>query len=210
MKEELKTLNESVESVMLAKQLFSKHKMFFNMKVEEQKEKLNIQEVYYTNNDSYSAAIVLTYYYPEITGIVSAIREEHPKYGTKKIKELVVKELYARRNGSLHEDDANNIYPLIVDNYFLYDDCGFFKLQDYELAIKDLEKETKEASSAVLNESKKAVKKAGNTIVDIVKPYGEVAKSQLDDAGNVAKKAINKGSKKLVKFFENIEKKTSK
>lgn len=214
MKEELNTLKESATEVIKAKDSFRKQKAFFNMKVEEQKAKLNIAEVFNDKNDSYDAATALVYHYPEIAEIVADIREEHPKYGVKRVKDLTVEELLIIRKDMLHEEDATRICPLIVDNYFLYENCGFFDLQEKELQIGLLEHKAKVAAGVVFEKSKKAtteaVKSAGQTVKKVATPYGDVAKSQFKDAKELTKDVVNKGAKKLVKVLENLEKKTRK
>ena len=204
MKEELKTLKDSAKQIVEACQTLQRKKSFFNMKVEEKKEETGMEELIQMDS-SYEAAKVLNENFSSIHTLVNIIREEHPKYGNRRIKDLVMKKIH---ESSFIPEDFEDKIELVVDNYFLYESCGFFKLLEQEKELELLGNEAKEATDAILNESKEGVKKVGTSFVNIVKPYGEVAKSQLNDAGELAKKAVNKGSKQLIKFFENIEEKT--
>ena len=204
MKEELKALKNSTEQIFKACQTLQRKKSFFNMKVEEKKEETGIEEIIEMDN-SYESAKALNENFSSIHVFVSAIREEHPKYGNRRIKELVMKQIH---EASFIPEDLEDKIELVVDNYFLYESCGFFKLLEQEKEIENLGIEAKVATDAILDESKVAAIKAGKAALNIIKPYGEVAKSQLNDAGEATKKAINKGSQKLKKFFEGIEEKT--
>lgn len=205
MKEELKTLKGSALQILKAKENLKKQQVFFNMKVEEKVNEINIEEVFNDNNNSYEAAKELNDCLPILHTTVSKLRNEYPKYGNKRIKGLALAELTS-------EDDllaqCKDETELLLDNYFLYDDCGFFKLREQELSIQALLDETKVTTNAIIDESKQAVVKVGTSVKNVVKPYGEVAKSQLNDAGVATKKAVNKGSKQLIKLFQKIEKKT--
>lgn len=205
MKEELKALKGSTEQIVNARKGLLKQILFFNMKVEEQKQTTNTEELFNHNNNSYEAAKELNFMFPEVHEIVLIIRTEHPKYGSKRIKDLVLKK-FAEKADTLVKDES--LFEALVDNYLMYESCGFFKLLEQEKELDLLEDEAKEATVAILDESKEAAIKAGKAALNIVKPYGEVAKSQLNDAGDAAKKVINKGSQKLKRFFESIEEKT--
>ena len=204
MKEELKALKDSTEQIFKACQTLQRKKLFFNMKVEEKKEETGITELIEMNN-SYESAKALNENFSCVHVLVTQIRKEHPKYGNRRIKDLVMKEIH---EASFIPEDLEDKIELAVDNYFLYERCGFFSLLEQEKELDALGNEAKEATDAILDESKAAAIKVGNAALNIVKPYGEVAKSQLNDAGEATKKVINKGSQKLKKFFESIEEKT--
>ena len=211
MKEELKALKGSAEQLVKVRKNLSKQKSFFNMKVEEKKQETGIEEII-DLSDSYESAKMICFEFPiieyPIYDKVSKIRKEHPKYGNRRIKELII-------NDILNNKELNsNLYPplregleIIIDNYFLYETCGFFKIYKQETEIIELEKEARVAADVILDETKTAAIKAGETVVNVVKPYGDVAKSQLNDVGVIAKKFVNKGSQKLKKIFETLEEK---
>ena len=205
MKEELKTLKGSTLQILKAKENLNKQQVFFNMKVEEQVNEKSIDEVFNDNNNSYEAAKELNDCLPILHTTISKLRNEYPKYGNKRIKGLALDELTS--NDDLFAQCKSDT-ELLLDNYFLYEGCGFFKLREQELAIEALLDETKVATDAIIYESKQAVIKVGNSVKNVVKPYGDVAKSQLNNAGIATKKAVNKGSKQLIKLFQKIEKKT--
>ena len=204
MKEELSTLKNSVQQIAKGCENFKKQRNFFNMKVEEKLLETGLEEVI-TAEDSYESAKVLNENLSSIHMLVTYIKKEHPKYGNRRIKELVIKEIH---EASFIPEELEGKIELAVDNYFIYESCGFFKLLNQEKELEELGTEAKIATDAILDESKAAAIKAGKAALNIVKPYGEVAKSQLSDAGDRAKKAVNKGSRQLIKFFENIEEKT--
>ena len=204
MKEELSTLKNSVQQIAKGCENFKKQRNFFNMKVEEKLLETGLEEVI-TAEDSYESAKVLNENLSSIHMLVTYIKKEHPKYGNRRIKELVIKEIH---EASFIPEELEGKIELAVDNYFIYESCGFFKLLNQEKELEELGTEAKIATDAILDESKAAAIKAGKAALNIVKPYGEVAKSQLSDAGEATKKIVNKGSKKLKIFFESIEEKT--
>lgn len=203
MKENLSTLKDSTIKLLKAKESLKKQKMFFNMKVEEKKEILNIEELYNNEEygifeDSFEAASLLVEQFPQISDIVAKMRKEHPKYGVKRIKELTLIAL-SYDEPSLEDCETSNI----IDNYFLYEECGFFKLKAKQEELSQLQDETKETTNSIINQTKKSAIKFGTSVSNIVKPYGEIAKEQ-------GKTAINKGSKSLIKVLKRVEKKTNK
>ena len=206
MKEELNTLKDSMQQIAKAYQYFQKQREFFNMKVEEKLEETGTKEVI-LSEDSYDSAKVVCVECSQLNAKIKDIRNEHPKYGNKRIRELVIDEILPEHAEQLYSPSRKSLEE-IIDIYFLYESCGFFKLYKKELEIINLEKEVRNAADNILDESKDSVKKIGASFINIVKPYGEVAKSQLNDAGDLTKKAVNKGSRQLIKFFENIEEKT--
>lgn len=206
MKEELNTLKNSVQQIVKGCERFKKQREFFNMKVEEKLLETGTKEVIIAE-DSYDAAKTVCVDCNGLHKKITKIREEHPKYGNRRIKDLVIAEITSDHAENLYKSQTNFLEE-IIDNYFLYESCGFFKLLKLENELETLGNEVTNATDAILDESKQAAKKVGSTFVNVVKPYGEVAKSQLNDAGVAAKKAVNKGSQKLKKFFEGIEEKT--
>lgn len=207
MKEELKTLKDSAEKIVTERENFKKQRLFFNMKVEEKVKQLGIDEIFAANNDSYDAAITLNFAFPEIYTMASIIREEHPKYGNKRIKQIMIDKLKSQKVEL--SDNTVEAFCKVIDNYFLYESCGFFELKAKEDKIVSLEENTKQSTKAILDESKNTIVKVGNSALNIVKPYGEVAKSQLKDAGVAAKSLVNKGSKQLIKLLQKVDDKTS-
>lgn len=205
MKEELKSLKDSAIQVASEKENLKKQKKFFNMKVEEQIELLGVEEIFNYNNDSYDAASLLMVHFSDIDELISKIKEQHSKYGNKKIKELVLETLKTMN----YDIDYMG---KVIDNYFMYQECGFNKVQTMEQNIEQnielLQEEVKTTSTVIINETKETAKKVGTSIVNVAKPYGEVAKGQFNDAKVAATGLVNKGAKKLIKILQDVEKKT--
>lgn len=204
MKEDLKNIKDSTVKVIEEKENFKKQKEFFNMKVQEQKLQSGIEELFKLD-DSYESAKMLNTNFPEIANIITSLKKEHPKYGEKRIKEMANIHLNYQLSASVFSDSLS----IMIDNYFLYERCGFSKLLEQENNLTKLEESIKTSCDAILDESKDTAIKAGTAIVNIVKPYGKVAKGQLEDASKLAKNAVNSGSKKLIKVLKSIEEKTN-
>ena len=209
MKEELKELKDVAIQIAKENNELKRQTNFFNMKVEEKNKELNIEEIFKSeNDDSVKAAEILNFLFPQIQTISSSVRENHPKYGEKRVKEITVVALKEFMTLNDYLLDFSEQIDVIVDNYFLYESCGYFKLLEIKENITKLEESAKEKTGTVLTQTKESAINIGNKVAGIVKPYGEVAKSQFGDAKVATKDLINKGSKKLIKFFENIEEKT--
>ena len=209
MKEELKELKDVAVKIVKETDEFRKQKNFFNMKINEKKLELNMEELFNEENeDSFEAAEILNFLFPQIHTIVSSVREGHPKYGEKRVKEIAVVALKEFMSLNEYMFSFCDQMDVVVDNYFLYESCGYFKLLERKESLSKLEESAKGTTDVVLNQSKEAAKKFGNDVANIVKPYGEVAKGQFNEAKVVGKDLINKGSKKLIKILEDLENKT--
>lgn len=209
MQEKLKELKKLNEELINRKQLFKNMKSIFNYNVEN--EKKDIEELFIDEEtDSYEAAKYFNKVYQNEIALTKAITREHPKYGKKRIKKEIIKLLFEYYQIDYQIDTRNSLYEQIADNYILYDSCGFYKVLEQENEMVHLEQLISNVKTELLDESKEAVSSIGSGAINILKPYGEVAKGQLNDAANTAKGLINKGSKKLVKFLQKIEDKTSK
>lgn len=209
MKEELKDLKNIAVEIVKENDELKKQTNFFNMKVEEKKAELNIVEIFNEENeDSFEAAEMLNFLFPQIQKIVSSVRENHPKYGEKRVKEITVVAL--KEFMSLNEFmlDFYDQIDVIVDNYFLYENCGYFKLLERKANLNNLEEDARAKTNVVLKQTKETAINVGNKAMDVVKPYGEIAKSQFSEAKVATKDLINKGSKKLIKFLQDLEDKT--
>jgi len=207
MKEQLISLKDNAILIAKEQETFKKQKNFFNMKVEEQKIISNITEVANGNEDSYLAALYIHTEFPQISLTVNKLKEEHPKYGIKRIKELATNELMGILE--IQEQDKACL-KMIVENYLMYESCGFFKVKELDDKIKELEGNVKSSANDILNESKDKAIKFGNSVKQTMEPYAKIAKSQLTEASISAKETINKESKKLIKALEKLEKKTRK
>lgn len=208
MKEKLKELRKLNEELIKERQLFEDMKDEFSYNVE-----LNSEDELY--GDPYQMAKAFNNFNKTAILRVKDLRKSHPRYGEKRLKNEITKifrECYQQEGAyeiiKIEEFIDNNVLEM-VDDYLLYDSCGFFKVLDQEDKIDCLEQTIIGVKDELLDESKEAVSSIGTGAINILKPYGEVAKGQLNDAANMAKGLINKGSKKLVKILQKIEDKTN-
>lgn len=200
MKEELKTLKNSTIKILKKKEETKNSRNEFNNMVEQKKNEYDIEELFnnddfFVEGDSFDAAILLNTVFPQIHKIVLNNRKEYPNYEKKSLKMLTVMKLTFDESIQKEYQDKINI---LVDNYFLYEECGFFDLKNKLEEIEKLEKDIKDSSITILGETKEATVKA----IESVKPYGKIVKEQ-------SKTAINKGSKTLIKVLEKVEKRTN-
>lgn len=207
MKEKLKELRKLNEELIEERQLFEDMKDEFSYNVE-----LNCEDELY--GDPYQMAKAFNNFNKTAILRVKDLRKAHPRYGEKRLKNEITKifrECY-QQEGAYEicpsEIFDNNVLEMVAD-YLLYDSCGFFRVLDQEDKIDCLEQTIIGVEHELLDESKEAVSSIGTGAINILKPYGEVAKGQLNDAANMAKGLINKGSKKLVKILQKIEDKTN-
>lgn len=190
-KQKLKSLIELKNQYLQSKNIFEKQRLFFNMKVEDKIRKEQLENTLEAEgHDHYENA---KYIIEILQEAFQEIAFQHPDYSREEIQKMLL------------EDDELKLFE---QDYALYKSCGYFEVKEKE---KDFET-AKEKIIIKMKESKKQVSKSlskmGNTAIKIVKPYGEVAKGQLAEASIIAKKTINKGSKKLMKTLQNVADKT--
>lgn len=212
MKTELNNLKEKVIEYKEFKKETLKQIEFFNMKVDEQRSKLGLEDFFKEFEvDNYTKALYLEKIYSFITELVLKLKEENPNYGNKRIVKLLISE-NKFDDDELLEDLYEKDVKIIALNYCLFYDCGYLKVKEMTKKLNELSEEIDCKEQELIDKkvytTKKIASKTGNTIVDIVTPYGKIAKSQLDDASKHAKRLVNKGSKQLVKLFKKIEEKT--
>lgn len=135
MKEELKNIKTNVEEIAVTKKEFDKKRRLFNLKVEEKLEEREIKEfAEETLSDSYSRACVFAEYARSLINIVENIREEHPKYGETRIRDIAKGKYLGEGSNVEQLFEAEKL----LDNYFLYDSCGFKKVNALEEKLKEL------------------------------------------------------------------------
>lgn len=204
MKDELITLKNDINEYLKRKEIFKKQKMFFNMKVEEKQQELGEKKIVDKYYDPYYDAKFFEMHCPEAFEIVDSLRKKFPKYGQKRIKEMLVKELKIE-----YEDDF--FYQLVeevAEEYFIYESCGYKKVKKLEEELNELETKVNESAMTVLEQPKQALKTVGTTAKSIVRPYKEVAKGQLKGLKNTSKRVIHKNVKTLRKKLKKIEERT--
>jgi len=134
----------------------------------------------------------------------------HPKYGDKRRRATVVDQVLASRGVDYEENfsEVNEAY----DEYVAIRSCGYNNVRTFEVKATLISAKINENSSAVVKEGKDAVVKAATTVANgvasVARPYGEVAKGQLKEAGAHAKGLFNKGVKTLIKSLQNLDERT--
>lgn len=211
MKEELLQLKKDTTEYLQQKTKFQKQRTFFNMKVEEKELERNIEPDSNTDNDAYDKANCLFLCFPNIHDLATKVKEQNPQFSDKRIKNLVIAVLLEEfsNDEDYYYRFANEKFVVdLVEHYYLYEECGYHKIRSQENQLRNLETKLYKSRLIILDQPKQALTKISATAVGIVKPYGEVAKTQLNDAKITTKSLVNKGSKKLIKVLENIVSKT--
>lgn len=203
MKDELKALKESALKIAKAKEAVANLKIEFNEKVEQVKQEEGIKEVYNEKGTAYDNAKALYDTFKDLFRIIATKKVEDPRYNKEQLKKAALNEYMAQGKSEEFNKFIGDMFDNVVETYFLYEKCGFKNILKKEQEIEELENSVKNNAETILDESKEAAAKLGNSILDIVKPYGNVAKEHLQST-------VNKGSKKLIKFLENVENKTNK
>lgn len=160
--------------------------------------------------DYYDAAKKYALDNADLITAYETLMEEHPKYGDKRRRATVVDQVLTSRGVDYEENfsSVNEAY----DEYVVIRTCGYNEVRTLELKLEEASKKINANGSVVVTESKDAVVKAATTVAtgvaNFARPYGEVAKGQLHDAGVHAKGVVNKSVKSLIKTLQNIEEKT--
>ena len=182
--EELKKVKTTAKDVTEAKKRFAKERIFFNLKVEEHKQNTGVEEFFELEfSDSYEAA---NYFYDEcqkITEIIQSIKKKHPKYGNARVKSEALKKFPGLYDKCEQFADVEAL-GILIDNYFLYENCGYLKVKIAETYVGYYESELCKSVETVLNEPEKAI----------------------NNIKSSAKEVLRKGNKRLIKFHQDIEK----
>ena len=111
--------------------------------------------------------------------------------------------LFGNGTGGCSEDHVVNRYEATQQA----------KIAELETKVAEIEAKGIATCDAIVTQGKDAVvsagKKVATTVGNIARPYGEVAKGQLSEAGVRVKGFANNGTKKLIKLLEKVEDKTS-
>ena len=128
------------------------------------------------------------------------LKEEHPRYQDKSIKKNLMEML----------NDGEDLAELgaKIELYIALKNIGFAELVEQQEKIIELEDEMGILKSDVKEETKQKVIDTGRKVVDsvynVARPYGEIARGQLAAAGDKAKEAAHNGSKKLARLFDSL------
>ena len=207
MKNELLEVKEIMMDYSEAKEEFCHQRLFFDFKVEEKIKQDNLNIECYGNQDFYDQACTYFDEYPfSVADVVEKIKKEHPKYQEKHLKELTLSTILSKYN---NDEEYVDFIVKSVDEYYLYVGCGFFAVKELEDGLGKYEEKIKETVGSIAGESKEFVQRIKETAAEKIKPYGEAAQEEFGDFIDLAKGAVHAGSKKLVKFFDKIAKKTA-
>ena len=186
MKEQLEKIKTTAKDVMEARNKFNKERIFFNLKVEEAKFEMQTEEFFGLEfADSYEAA---NCFYDECENIIEVIRKikkKHPKYGNARVKKEALKNF-----PELCDNEEKEFYDVevigdLIDNYFLYEDCGYLKVKIRQTYVEYYESELSKSIEGLLEEPQKVVETVKST----------------------TKEVLRKGNKRLIKLHQDIEKK---
>lgn len=207
MKKELSELKENVKEYSVAYEEYSAARAEFNASFEVAVVE-GLAEYYDENcNDSYDIAKNFFMLNGDVLEAATNIKSEHPRYGLPRFKSTLVTAVIDSRDTTFEEAHA------LVNAYLLLDEAGFAKVSELESKVAEIEAKGIATCDVIVTQGKEAVvnagKKVATTVGNIARPYGEVAKGQLSEAGVKAKELANNGTKKLIKLLEKVEEKTS-
>lgn len=160
--------------------------------------------------DHYDAAKNYAMFNEDLIQAYEDLMVAHPKYGDKRRRATVVDQVLTSRGVDYEENfsDVNDAY----DEYVAIRSCGYNEVRTLELKVEEASTKISTNGNAVVKEGKDAVVKAAtsvaNGVASVARPYGEVAKGQLQEAGGKAKGLFNKGVKSLIKTLQNIDERT--
>lgn len=201
MKEQLSNLMDYTHEYIIKKQAFDENRKVFDCKVELETKREGTIEYYKTEDvDSYDAAKKFFNLYLHISSLITYIRKEHPKYGVKRIKSLVSQTL---SETYIIDEEIRANADQIVDNYMLYENCGFKELYQQDQKLGELKDNMEKMGVALFDESKQIVLEAGQSAISILKPYKEYSKDKLEETSRITKNFIS-GGKQLVKIIEKM------
>lgn len=182
MKEELKNIRTNVEEIAKIKKEFDKKRKLFNLKVEEALEESSVKEfAEETLADSYSRACVFAEYAGSLISIIEKNREEHPKYGETRLRDIATKEYLGP--GSSPEKISE--VEKLLDNYFLYDSCGFNK-------VKVLDEKLKELTTGVTNTISSEIENVTNSACSVLENPEQLLGTAKKKTKTFIKKTVKK------------------
>lgn len=202
MKQELKELKKLATNFIEAKNNFEKQRDIFNL-----------MYVYSDFNDEqviespYDFAKTFYEKYGFVVECSTALRNEHPRYGEKRFKNALIENIII--NQELDYEVDYDFVNYLVDSHIAYESLGYFEVKDLEDEMNKLYEQIDKTTKNIKDKSCAAAKGVGRAVVKVMKPYGEVAKGQLNAVEGKAKDVVNKGTKKLIKVLENVADKTS-
>lgn len=208
MKEELISLKNKVQELRKSADEFSSEVDSFNtaVKTNYAGEEFEADPEY----DLFYAAKKFMEENSELYEIASKVRKEHPRYGEKRFVQTVIDTMQEANN----TDQTTEEIQHKIATYLLFERAGYNDVEEKFNELTNNFDDVDLATRVLVKQTGKDIVNAGRTVIDSVanfaRPYGEVAKSQLDGASEKAKNLVHKGSKKLEKVFGDLANKTAK
>lgn len=194
MKEELIELKELTIAYSEAKKNFEERKEIFN---EDVKGTMVILENSIKAADYDSACEFFVEYY-QLKIYAEHLKKEHPRYGEKRVRETLinmVKTTEEYQNRTLCADQ-------IVDAYLTFEKAGFNTVHAFDAETRKIALNLVNKFNTVKTEKVDVVIEEFSGVIEAAKPYGEIAKKQINNFGGLAKNALSKGAKKLIKILD--------
>lgn len=207
MKEELLKLKGIAKELPVMLRDYNEAKAAINEGIEENTDIIRLLNAYYdcTCDTYYDEAIKFYETHKFLYEAANEIREEHPKYGDKRI----AKSLFERFSDSYETRRLNEAISL----YIMLKNVEFDEILEQYENIKSMEEESGLLVTDVAEEAKQRALDTGKKVVGAVssfaRPYGEVAAAQFFTAKEKTKSVLSSGSKRLAKILNDFADKTS-
>ena len=208
MKQELKELKGLLNKLDEAKRDYSAKRDMFDFGVAfvpVKHEYLSLEEDIEFES-SYEYANIFYEKYGFVATYAEELKKEHPRFGEKRFKNTLIENIINNQGWDYENDYEKASY--IVDAHLVFDEFGYFEVKELENQMLDVVDKINANTDALTAQTFGAVKGAGKAFVNVLKPYGQVAKGQLEVAGQKAKTVVNNGAKRLIKVLENVANKT--
>ena len=160
--------------------------------------------------NTYDLAVKFYGEYDYVWSLASELRKAHPRYQDAHFKSALADMII--EHNKIDEADYSKAVE-VVDAYMLFEGNDFSNVHDLDVAVSELTEKIVANGNVVVDEAVGKVtdfgKKVGEGVVNVLKPYGEVAKGQYTEASTAikekAKDVANKGVKSLKKVLDKID-----
>lgn len=208
MKQELKEIKELTNKFIEARDNFEKKKEVFEITA--MLVPVNCAYLGLTEETEFEGVYELaSMFYDKFAFVkeyATALKTEHPRYGEKRFKNTLIESIINNQEWDYEEDYEQASY--LVDTHLAFEAFGYNDVKAAENEMISVAEKINENTNLVATQTVDAVKGAGRAVASVFRPYGEVAKGQLEVAGEKTKVAINKGAKQLIKVLEKVASKT--
>jgi len=209
MKQELKELRALSSDLVEARKHFEEMKEVFELvalfansdpKYLELEEEVEVES-------SYDLANIFYDKFGFVVDYAETLNTEHPRYGEKRFKNTLIEKVISEQGWDYEEDYEKAYY--VVSTHMAYEALGYREVKIAEKEMLAIAEKINATANVVADQTVNAVKGAGRAVANVFKPYGEVAKGQLEVASEKAKGVVNKGANKLIKVLEKVADKTT-